>query len=83
MEDGIGQGADLVAAVFTLIDLLAADTVVPRRGNATFRAGWHVTVAGIEHMLQAGVITRELVVELLEGKLHTLSVVQGLHDVKG
>ena len=83
MEDSVSQGADLVAAVFALIHLFTADAVVGGVSDTAFWTSWHVTVPGFKDMLQATAFVGEAVIELFKGELHTTSVVQGLHDVKG
>lgn len=86
MEDSIGQGANLIAAVFALVYFLAADAVVLRFYHAAFWTGSHIAKALLEDVVQTGIVIGKLLMQIVDGvarRLHTTSVADLLHDVKG
>lgn len=86
MEDGISQGADLVATVIAGVAFAVSDAVITRLNDATLRAGRKVAVGKIEHVIQTGVIVWEVQMERIDGiafNPHTTSVSNLFLDVKG
>ena len=83
MEDRFGEGMYLIATIFAFIALTIANTVVAWIDDATLEAGWHITVCLLEEVVQTTGVVGEAFVELLDGELHTYSVLQRLHVVKG
>ena len=74
MEDGISERAYLIAAVFALVDLLAADAVVFWVYYTALRAGGHSAVALLEHVVQTCIVARKLLVKLFDRVFHLLTV---------
>ena len=86
MEDSACQRTDLVAAILTFVYFIAAYAVVFRFGNTAFGAGNHTAKALLENIIQASIVVRKLLVQIVDGvsrRLHTTSVADLLHDVKG
>ncbi len=83
MKDGITEWVYLVAAVFAFVTLTATNAVVAGVGHSTLVTRWQVTVGTREHIVQTGIVIWKTFIEVLYGELHTTSVVQGLHVVKG
>lgn len=51
MEDSVSEGVYLIAAVFTLVALAVAYTIVFRLDNAAVVAGLHIAVGLLEHIV--------------------------------
>lgn len=83
MEDSIPKRVYLEATVFAFVAFTTSDTVVAGICNTTLSTGWESTVSTTEHIVQTGIIIWEPFVEVLYGELHTTSVLQRLHVVKG
>ena len=86
MKDGICQWANLIAAVFAFVCLLAANPIVSRPDNAALWASDHTAKALLKYVVEASVVIGKLLVQIVDGVaryLHTTSVADLLHDVKG
>lgn len=83
MENSMSQWVYLIATVFALVAFTAFDAVVTWLYDAALRASGHSTVSLLEHVVQTGVIIWEAFVEVFNRELHTTSVLQRLHVVKG
>ena len=83
MEDSFGKWMNLVATVFAFVALTATDAVVARVSNAAFGANRQLAVGEVKHIVQTSCVIWEAFVEVFNRKLHTTSVLQRLHVVKG
>lgn len=83
MEDGVSEGMYLVTTIFTFIALTPTDAVVARVSDTTFSTSWDVTACTLKHEVQTSIVIWKPLVEVLYRELHTTSVLQGLHAVKG
>jgi len=83
VEDGIAERMYLVTAIFTLVALTATYTVIARINDATLHTSREITVSTFEHKVQTGIVIWKAFVEVLYCELHTTSVLQWLHVVKG
>jgi hypothetical protein len=74
MEDGTCQRVYLVTAIFALIALTAANTVVALVYNATVRTSGHVAISLLVQVVETRRIIRKAFIELFNRELHTTSV---------
>lgn len=86
MKDGISEWTNLIATVFAFIYLLAADAIIFRLRNAALRTSYHAVKTLLKYVIQASIVIRKLLVQVVDcvaRRLHTTSVADLLHDVKG
>lgn len=83
MEDSMSQRVYLVTAVLTLVTFTAFDAVIARLCNATLWTGRRIGVDLLKYIVQTGIVIWEAFVEVFNRELHTTSVLQRLHVVKG
>ena len=75
-----------MATVFAFVYFFTADAVVFWLSNAAFWTGYHILKALLKYVIQACVVIGKLLVQIVDGVawcLHTTSVADLLHDVKG
>lgn len=86
MKDRVCERTYLITTVFAFVYFLATDTVVFWFSDATFWTGDHTPKALLEDVVKAGVVIGKLLMEVVDSVarcLHTTSVADLLHDVKG